>query len=45
VWLNESGELEQSNGMYKFNPKHYNYNPCTKEMAIEGLKNIERDKQ
>ena len=44
VWINEkTGELQESYGVYKFNHKHYGFNACTKEMALQGLKNIEEN--
>ncbi len=45
VWLDENGELQESGGYYKFNIKHFDYSPCTKEMVIKGLENIKKKEE
>lgn len=45
VWLNEENELQESVGYYKFSLKYFSYNPCTEQMALEGLKNIKNSKK
>ena len=45
VWLDKDGDLQESNGYYKFNVKHFDYSPCTKEMVIEGLNNIKKQQE
>ncbi len=44
VWLNEENELQESFSYYKFSLKHIDYNPCTEQMALEGLQNIKSSK-
>lgn len=45
VYLDKDNELQETVGYYKFSLKYIDYNPCTKEMVIEGLINMKREKE